>query len=677
MKSLLNTIFLLILLSTTFAQSKYFVYFKDKGLQEEGILRKNSPLFLQAEKELSTKAIERRKKVLGDNYITYEDLPINKDYIQQLENIGIKIIHVLKWFNAVSCYLSDEQKSKVERLPFVKNVEKVKLLKNIEPVEQTEQSNFQQVLKKSNYSLNYGFSLKQNLLSEIPLVHDIGINGSGVIIGLLDTGFRWKNHPALKNAKVIAEKDFIQDDNVTENDSSKGDAPNQDRHGTAVFSIIGGFDNGNLIGPAYGAEFLLAKTEYVPTETNVEEDNYAAALEWMEAQGVDITSSSVGYNTFDPGNYSYTFKDMNGNSTIVAKAINLAFQKGVATFTAAGNEGNSDWGAKYGDNKYGKIISPADAFNVISVGAVDTSNQITTFSSRGPTYDGRIKPELVAQGSYVFFAVAGGGYGFGNGTSYSTPITAGIAALLKSAYPHLTNYQIRQIMLESGDNANQPDNHRGYGLISARRAISFPNLEKINNQFILNKIFVDSTINKSKPVIIYYKFDNENYKSAEMSYDGQLKYKFTLPAFTLGSKVTFYFSYENKNGKVREPQIGSYEFNYGSLLIHYNVYSVEDTTDVKEPIPSQYYLYNNYPNPFNNQTRIEFYSIDNAYAELVVYDFVGQKIKTLFTDNASIGKNVFYWRGENDEGRKVASGIYFCILRINGNFFAKKMVYLK
>jgi len=676
MKYFLTTIFFLALIITASAQTKYFIYFKDKGIPESHLLKKNSQLYLKVEKELSPRAIERRKAVNGnDNYITYEDLPVNKDYIQQLENLGIKIIHTLKWFNAVSCFLSDEQKNKVEKLSFVKNVEKVKLLKRIEPIEH-EQKNFQQVLEKSNYLLNYGLSLKQNLLSEIPAVHNLGINGNGVLIGLLDTGFRWKSHPALKNAKVIAERDFIQNDSLTENDSSKDDAPNQDKHGTAVFSIIGGFDDGNLIGPAYGAEFLLAKTEYVPTETHVEEDNYAAALEWMEAQGVDITSSSIGYNTFDTG-YSYTFQDMNGNSTIVAKAVNLAFQKGVSTFTAAGNEGNSDWGAKYGDNKFGKIISPADAFNVISVGAVDTNNNVATFSSRGPTFDGRIKPEIVAQGSYVYFAVAGGGYGFGSGTSYATPIAAGVAALLKSAYPHLTNYQIRQTMLECGDNAIQPDNHRGYGLISARRAISFPNLERTNNQFVLNKIFVDSTLNKSKPVIIYYKIENENYQSAQMDYDGHLKYKFILPAFSLGKKVSFYFSYENKSGKIREPQIGSYEFNYGSLLIHFNVYSVEDTVSFDEPIPFKYYLYNNYPNPFNNQTRIEFYSIDNSYAELIIYDFVGQKIKTLFANNALIGKNIFYWNGKNDEGRTVSSGTYFCVLRINGNIFAKKMVYLK
>lgn len=676
MKSFLSIIFILAMFSSLMGQTKYFIFFTDKNIDNSVLLKKNSSLFVEAEKNLSSKALERRKKVMGeDNYITYEDLPLSSDYIQSIEKLGIKIIHKLKWFNAVSCYLTDEQLYKVKNLPFVKSIEKVKTLKIVQPITYTEQISVPKRLTKTSHLLNYGLSYNQNMLSEIPLVHDLGINGNGVLIGLLDTGYRWKKHPALKNVKVIAERDFIQGDDITENDSSKGDAPNQDRHGTAVFSIIGGFDEGNLIGPAYGSEFLLAKTEYIPSETHIEEDNYAAALEWMEALGVDITSSSVGYNTFDPETYSYTFKDMDGSTTIVAKAANLAFERGVSTFTAAGNEGNSDWGAKYGDNKYGKIVSPADAFNIISVGAVDSNNNIMSFSSRGPTYDGRIKPELVAQGADVYFANTTGTYGFGNGTSYATPIAAGIAALLKSAYPHLTNYQIRQIMLESGDNSETPDNHRGYGLISARRVISFPNLEKINNQFLLNKIFVDTLFDKSKPVFIYYKVGNENFQENKMNYDGKLKYKFTFPAVSQGSKITFYFLYEKKNGQTRDPLKGFYEFYYGSLLIHYNVYSVIDTLEKETNL--DYYLYNNYPNPFNKQTRIEYYSVDNSYAELSVYNFLGERIKTIFTGNSLKGKNVFYWKGDNEEDRNVTSGVYFYVLKVKDKIFSKKMIYLK
>ncbi|MCX7797737.1 MAG: S8 family serine peptidase [Melioribacter sp.] len=670
-------LFLSILFSSITAETKYFVYFKDKGIDKSTLLKKNSSLFIEAEKAITQKAIERRKKVMGeDNYITYEDLPLSEKYLQQLKNLNVKIIHKLKWLNAVSCYLTDEQFEYVKNLPFVDKIEKVKKLKLIRPTYDEEKISINVNLAKSSQLLKYGLSYKQNSLSEIPVVHDLGINGRGVLIGLLDTGFRWKNHPALKNIKVIAEKDFIQNDSITENESLKNDAPNQDRHGTAVLSIIGGYDEGNLIGPAYGSQYILAKTEYVPTETNVEEDNYAAALEWMEAQGVDITSSSLGYNTFDPGNYSYTYKDMNGETTIVAKAVNLAFERGVSTFTAVGNEGNSDWGAKYGDNSYGKVVSPADAFNIISVGAVDTSNKVVNFSSRGPTYDGRIKPEILAQGANVYFAVAGGTYAYGNGTSYATPIAAGIAALLKSAYPHLTNYQIRQIILESGDNSSKPNNHRGYGLVSAKKAISFPNLENTNNRFTLNKIFIHPIINTLKPVFIYYKAGNDNYQKAEMNYDGKLKYKFVFPETLQGKKISFYFIYETNIGQLREPENGTYEFYYGSLLIHHNVYSVKDTANFEE-VHSDYYLYNNYPNPFNRETRIEFYSVDNAYAELIIYNYLGERIKTVFMGTSLSGRNTFYWNGENEEGRNVSSGVYFYVLKVKDKVLAKKMIYAK
>ena len=205
----------------------------------------------------------------------------------------------------------------------------------------------------------------------------------------------------------------------------------------------------------------------------------------MENLGVDVTSSSLGYNEFDPETYSYTYADMDGKTTIVTKAAELAFQRGVVTITAAGNEGNKKW-------YY--IIAPADGFNTVAVGAVDSDNNIATFSSRGPTYDGRIKPDIVAMGVNVYGASSNGTnlYTYGSGTSSATPIAGGIAALLLSAYPYLTNEQVRSIFHETSDNSENPNNERGYGLLSAAKAISFPNLERSGNNFILHKAFMDS-----------------------------------------------------------------------------------------------------------------------------------------------------------------------------------------
>ena len=233
------------------------------------------------------------------------------------------------------------------------------------------------------------------------------LHGNGIIIGILDSGFKWKGHESLINANVISEYDFIFKDSVTENQA--GDRSDQHSHGTQVFSVIGGYKDSVLIGAAFNSSFILAKTEDLRSESHLEEDNYAAALIWMESLGVDVTTSSVGYNIFDDSVFSYKYSDMNGKTTIVTKAAELAFQRGIVTLSAAGNEGDDPWF---------HIIAPADGFNTIGVGAVTSNNQLANFSSRGPTSDGRIKPEIVAQGVGVFFASTSGfnTYSSGNGT---------------------------------------------------------------------------------------------------------------------------------------------------------------------------------------------------------------------------------------------------------------------
>lgn len=651
------------------AQTKYMIYFKDKGIDSQNRLNKSSLLFKAAEKELTQRSIERRKKVLGDEYITYEDIPLNENYIKEIESNGIKIINRLKWFNAVSCYLTIEEINKIKQFPFVKEVKPVGKFISRKPDQLNDDNVLDEMprLNKVNYNLDYGPSLTQNELSEIPVVHDLGINGIGVLIGLLDTGFRWQSTPSLENKNVV-ERDFIQGDNVTANQS--GDDPGQDSHGTNVFSIIGGYAPGSLIGPAYGADFLLAKTEYVPTETHVEEDNYAAALEWMDAQGVNITSSSLGYSIFDNTTYSYTYEDMNGNTTIVAQAANLAFDRGIITLTAAGNEG-SYWGVDKGG-----ISSPGDAFNIITVGGVDSFNHVVSFSSRGPTSDGRIKPELVAQGLSVYHSNVGSStYSFGNGTSYATPITAGIAALLKSAFPHLTNQQVRQIMIESGDNVATPNNDRGYGLISAKKAVEFPNLSYINNKYFINKIFTDKSV-QPQTVLINYKIDNGNYQSAAMIYDGSLYYSFEIPLLSDGSTVNFYITYQNGSQNLRQPEQGDYNFNYGNLITRYIVTDVEE-----EPMPTSFKLYQNYPNPFNPSTVISYQLPVAGKVSLKVYDILGREVVTLVDDFKQAG--VF-----NSEfsilNSQLPSGVYFYTLRVSSSASSehdfmetKKMVLIK
>ena len=663
----ISLIILLLLLfaSSLLAQEKYMIYFKDKGSLAKETLSKSNSVQTIAEKTLSKRSIERRKKNLGENFFTFEDLPLENSYIQKLQELDVIIIHKLKWFNAVSAYLNDEQFLELNSIPFIKKIENVKTLRSKKVISSEDPSNNE--LKKSssdNTTYDYGPSLNQNLLSDIPAVHDLGITGEGVVIGLLDSGFEWKPRLSLQNAKVIAEHDFVFHDNITSNELE--DTSIQHNHGTSVFSILAGFHDGNLIGPSFNSEFILAKTEYVPTETHLEEDNYAAALEWMDSIGVDITTSSLGYNyDFEEyGEESYTYEDMDGRTTVVTKAAELAFKKGIVTITSAGNEGNEPW-------RY--VGAPADGKNIISVGAVTSSNFTASYSSRGPTFDGRIKPEVLAQGTYTYAATVGGidTYTSGQkGTSFSAPIVAGIAGLLLSAHPHLTNIQVRNIFLESSDNVDSPDTNRGYGLLSAIKAITYPNLNWDGSKYNLTKMFDGVTSIKDGIVNLNIEPSTE----ITMVNQGNNKFTAELPILTNDNKYELHFTYTDESNTLhRIPSDKNYKLNYGDLNIDLVL------TDVKviDKVPQEFSLSQNYPNPFNPTTTIE-YSVPNVETskdlsvQLKVFNVLGQEVATLINGIKLPGQHNVKFDSSN-----LSSGIYFYRLT-SGNFSAtKKMIYLR
>lgn len=650
----------ILLLSTILPQEKYFIYFKDKGADKNYILAKSSAEYQIALNSLTEKAIERRKKNLGEEIIRYEDLPINQKYINELKTFGIKIIHLLNWFNCVSAIVPSEKIQLIKSLPFVQSVEPVRKL-----IYKRELEN-QVALKENNqnYSTNdYGLSFTQLNLSDIPLVHSKGIDGRNVLIGLLDSGFDWQRHQSLNTRNIIAEYDFVFGDSITANQPQ--DVPGQDFHGTLVLSIIGGYKDSILIGAAYNSSFLLAKTEYIGSETHVEEDNYAAALIWMENLGVDITSSSLGYSEFDTGEGSYTYQDMNGKTTIVTKAAELAFERGVVTFTSAGNEGNTKW-------KY--ITAPADGFNVIAVGSVDAQNQLASFSSVGPTVDGRIKPEVVAMGVSVYGALAGSTneYRSANGTSTSSPIAAGVGALLLSKFPHLQNTQVRNIILESSSNSQSPNNLIGYGLVSAKNALEFPNLKQINGNYILNKIFFDQNkINSS------VKLHLAEFGSAFITYDFNTfkddSYEFILPSLSNGKRLEFYFTYQDSSGNsVRVPSNKNYQMVYGSLNISLNLNLLLNNL--------YYTLSEIYPNPFlplkHKTVRINYRSSGNELFRLSIIDAAGRSIKEI-KQISFPGENIVEWNGYSDDGTICASGVYYFLISLNGKEFGKRLILLK
>jgi len=657
------SLLLFFLLTTSlFAQDKYFIYFRDKEVPANNRIEKTNPAYISAIKELTDRCIQRRIKNLGEeNIISYEDVPIRSGYISAIENTGVKIENKLNWFNALSAYLTHEEVKQIESFEFVDKIIPVRTLKFKDETLPVTGSFKKQTVE--DYPLNYGSSYDQLQLSDIPIVHSKGITGKGVLIGILDAGFDWKEHESLMNAKVVAEYDFINKDSVTSDQSN--DPAGQQNHGTLVFSILGGFKDSSLIGASFGSGFILAKTEDIRTETHIEEDNYAAALEWMENHGVDITSSSLGYSTFDPSTYSYSYSDMNGKTTIVTRAAEIAFRKGVLTITAAGNEGNTSW-------HY--IIAPADGTYTIAVGAVNGSNQVASFSSRGPTYDGRIKPDIVARGVSVYGAQAGSFnyYTIASGTSVATPIACGVASLLLSEYPYLKNTQMRKILFETSDNNSSPNNDRGYGLVSALHAIEYPNLQYTHGVYTLHKKFISKENIVPSSVTVHYSVNGLEFPDMPMTLQDNV---FTAEFAYLNNddEVDFYFTYsDSTNSPFREPASDNYKFLYGQLDISLNLSIENKFTD--------YVASDVYPNPFlpaiHGFTRLTVKSSGNEKFRVVVIDASGQQVIAFETTTVE-GENHFDWNGVSNLGINCASGVYYYLIHLGDKNYGKKMILLR
>jgi len=656
MKKIIFLIYVLISVSFAQSSSKYLIYFKDKGIDEKSSLLKNSVQYQKAKNAISERSIKRRIKTLGQDYITFEDLKINENYISEIEQNGVKIIWKLKWLNAISAILNENQYQIIAQYNFVSKIEKVKKLKY--RTDKATETKFKKLLKnpKLNYKFDYGLSLTQYELSDIPIVHKYGFTGEGVLIGILDAGFAWENHPALSGRHVIAERDFVNGDSNTDD----GDAS----HGTAVFSLIGGFDEGKIVAPAFNAKYVLAKTEYIYSETNLEEDNYAAGLEWMDSIGVDITTTSLGYTEFDVGEKSYLYSDMDGKTTVVTKASELAFSRGITTINSAGNEGNNAW-------KY--ISAPADGFNTIAVGAVTSDTVLANFSSIGPTFDGGIKPEIVTQGVACYHASAySNSYNYGMGTSYSAPIAAGIAAQLLSAFPYLTNEQIRIILLQAGNKAENPDNMYGYGLLSAKRAIEFPNVELLlnSNSFNINKIIIDSLGIFNDSLYLNYLINSSNeflQIGSKLNSNGYFQNNLTTNSNDI---IKFYFEYKDSNlNSKRIPEIGLYQLKLSSKEI---------TLDFEIPVYSvDFEISQNFPNPFNSTTSFFIKSTIGTNIKVEIFNVLGQKVKTLFSGLNNSITTYFSWNALDNFGFKVSSGVYIYQIVANNEIISKKMIYIK
>ncbi len=381
------------------------------------------------------------------------DLPVPGAYVAAVAATGARIRHVSRWLGAASAFTTGEERASIESLPFVAFVEKVARGRR-RGVESRTAAVAPQV---AAYPLDYGLALIQLLPLHVPELHALGLTGKGVLIAVLDSGFRLL-HDAFDSlnadGRVEGTWDFVRGDSGVANDTLDG--PGQDFHGTEVLSTMAAHAPGQLVGAAFGSSYLLAKTEDLGNETPVEEDHYVAALEWADSLGAHVLSSSLAYD------FGYT---MDGTEGITTLAANTAASRGLLLVTAMGNSGPMPT----------TLDAPADAFGIVSVGAVDAAGTIAPFSSRGPTADGRTKPEVVAQGVAVHAADPSqeNAYVAVSGTSFSTPITAASAALLLEAHPDWSPLMVREALMQSADRRGAPDNAYGWGRFALLPALDY------------------------------------------------------------------------------------------------------------------------------------------------------------------------------------------------------------
>lgn len=428
---------------------KYWVEFTDK----RGV--NFSPL--RPQDFLSPESMERRQAqgIMAD----FTDLPVSLRYLDAVKGTGAKVFYTSKWFNGALVRASGDTLSKIKALPFVKGIRFVGYTtpsnkKAKKPAEVERISNYKRSKK------HYGKSENQiEMLNGIAL-HKLGINGKGLKLAVFDGGFtNFHVMPAFDSirlsGRLIETRDFVEgDQNVYESSS----------HGTNVMSCIAANMPGLIVGTGPGVEAYLFKTEDTDSEMPIEEYNWLRGAEYSDSLGIKVINSSLGYTEYDDELLSYSHQSLNGNTTAVSRAADFAASKGILVCNSAGNEGSKDWR---------KIGTPADADSILTVGSVTEGKEKSSFSSFGPTADGRIKPDVVARGSATCVASL---YGYdvssSSGTSFSSPVMAGMVASLWSAFPEVKNMDIIEAVKLSGSQVNSPDVALGYGIPDIMKAYS-------------------------------------------------------------------------------------------------------------------------------------------------------------------------------------------------------------
>lgn len=467
------------------APGKYWIEFTDKH---------NSPFsLLRPEEFLSSRAMERRQK--QNIPIKENDLPVSPAYVQQLSSMGLQVLYTSKWLNA--CVVSTSDTALIYQagmLPFVKDALRVARYKEPDRqkalldelmmmLERDIAKRLQELEEKkpitktlSSEKFDYARARNQITMLNGDQLHHSGYAGEGMLIAVFDAGF-----PGVDTMQVFREMieagrlkgtyDFVDMDEMV------FDA---DRHGMNVLSTMAAKMSGIMTGSAPHADYWLIRTEDAKSEFLIEECNWVRAIEFADSIGVDVVNSSLGYTTFDDASMNHTYASLDGKTTLISRAATIAASKGILVVNSAGNSGDSEW-------RY--IGAPADADSILSIGATDAEGRLASFSSRGPTADGRIKPNVSAQGKGTIVADLAGGTIAANGTSFSAPIISGLAACLWQANPDKSAQQIIKAIEQSASQYESPDFDLGYGIPNfalADKLLKGIKPEDINRDSIVN-----------------------------------------------------------------------------------------------------------------------------------------------------------------------------------------------
>ena len=430
----------------------YRIYLSDKN---------NSPYSIENPLEyLSQRAIDKR--VRFNIPITEQDFPVNPQYKQQILALDadMQLLSVSKWMNTVTVYCPDSiVLPQILNLPFVDSIMAVgNYILHDAPVYQNPENPISIVhnsISNTKEDIDYGYGIGQiALLNGIPL-HEEGFHGEGMLIAVIDGGFFGIETTSFFQ-QLVNEGRFFGHYSLMPNFVDTLQSGWEEVHGTIVTSAIAANTNGELVGTAPGASYALIHTEWVGSEEIVEEDFWANGAEIADSLGADVINSSLGYRKFpDFPQNDITYENMNGVHSIASRCATILGQKGVIVCVAAGNDGNND---------FYHISRPGDAFDILCVGACTADSIIADFSSRGYSYDGRVKPDITSQGVETACYYPNDMLSFANGTSLATPVATGMCACLWQAMPQYTSTEMMQMIRESGHLYNNPNPEFGYGI---------------------------------------------------------------------------------------------------------------------------------------------------------------------------------------------------------------------